>query len=92
MAKNIDYSKIKAMASSILECIGDDSEGENPSLPKQDSALDDGGQSPLDDMGEAADDSGFADSKDAGSAEDKKKKKDSQLAMMSSMLSKSMPS
>lgn len=34
MGKSIDYSKIKAMAASILECIGEDSEGENPDLPK----------------------------------------------------------
>ena len=38
-----DYSKIKALASQILECIGDDEEGENPSLPKQDNAVNDGG-------------------------------------------------
>jgi hypothetical protein len=44
MAKNIDYSKIKAMAASILECIGEDEEGENPSLPKQQNDIDDGGQ------------------------------------------------
>ena len=29
-----DYSKIKALAQSIIECIGDESEGENPKLPK----------------------------------------------------------
>ena len=34
MARKVDYSKIKAMASSILECIGEDEEGENPKLPK----------------------------------------------------------
>lgn len=47
MAKSIDYAKIKAMASSILECIGDCDEGENPDLPKQKQDIDDGGQSSM---------------------------------------------
>ena len=35
MAKKIDYAKIKAMAASILECCGDEEEGENPKLPEE---------------------------------------------------------
>ena len=35
MAKERDYSKIKALAASILECIGDENDtGENPDLPE----------------------------------------------------------
>ena len=47
--KEIDYSKIKALTQSILECIGNDQDvGEDPSLPKQDTSIEDGGQdSPL---------------------------------------------
>lgn len=34
--KEIDYSKVKAMAQSILECIGDDQDiGENPDIKKE---------------------------------------------------------
>jgi hypothetical protein len=46
MAKNIDYSKLKALSKQILECIGEYPEGENPSLPEQDNAEGDGGQDP----------------------------------------------
>jgi hypothetical protein len=88
MAKNIDYSKIKAMAASILECIGEDEEGEDPSLPKPDVAEDDGGQ---------VSNLNFLDTKESkedvlGSGKgndgiEKKKKKDSSIAMMASLLS-----
>lgn len=44
MAKQIDYAKLKALSQQIIECIGDDEEGENPDLPKQDDAIGDGGQ------------------------------------------------
>lgn len=76
MAKSIDYSKIKAMAASILECIGDEDEGEDPSLPKQEQDIDDGGQdSPLKFL-----------PGDKGESEEKKKSKDSSLALMASTL------
>lgn len=93
MAKNVDYSKIKAMAQSILECIGDDSEGENPSLPSPDNAINDGGQDSLTElMDESEEDYGNtradADDTARGSAdsETKKKKRDSAIAMMGSVL------
>jgi hypothetical protein len=82
MAKNIDYAKVKAMAQSILECIGEYDEGENPSLPKQKEDIDDGGQDELESLSPAAD-CGDDRAKDP---EEKKKKKDSSLAMMSTML------
>lgn len=90
MAKNIDYSKIKALSQQILECIGDDDVGANPDLPKQKADLDDGGQAPLADMAPAADDAGFADKKNQMNDEDKKKKRDSALAMMGSVLASRM--
>lgn len=91
-----DYSKIKALAQSILECIGDEPEGASPSLPKQDNSINNGGQDELYKMAPAADDFS-AGAKDAegesepddqaeSEPEDKKKKKDSELAMMGSML------
>jgi hypothetical protein len=77
-----DYAKIKALASSILECIGDDDEGENPNIPVQDKQINDGGTEP---------NVKFLGTKDETGVEDvgeKKKKKDSaSLAMMGSMLS-----
>lgn len=79
--KKIDYSKIKAMAESILECIGDESEGENPSLPEQEEDINDGGQDELYEMEPAA-----GDVKESSGSAEKKKKRDSSLAMMSSML------
>lgn len=44
---SIDYAKIKALSQQILECIGDTAEGENPDLPEQDDAIDDGGQAEM---------------------------------------------
>lgn len=102
MAK-IDYAKIKALSQQILECIGEDSEGENPSLPKPDNAEADGGQevntSFLDESDDpqseeevegdsnALDPQLESDKPDStGAMEDKKKKKDSTLAMMGSVL------
>lgn len=81
----IDYSKIKALSQQILECIGDYSEGEKPSLPKQENDFNDGGQESLDDLSPAAEegDTGGAPSE---TAPDKKKKKDASLAMMGSVL------
>lgn len=78
MAK--DYSKLKALAQQMIECIGDDPEGENPDLPKQDNALDDGGQeAPLNFLKDSKD-------PDEGGTKPDKKKKDASLAMMGSML------
>lgn len=95
----IDYAKIKALSQQILECIGDTPEGENPNIPAQDNAEGDGGQdvntSFLDDSGDpkaeesvegdsnALDKQLEADKPDSTGA---KKKKDSALAMMGSML------
>ncbi len=88
MARKVDYSKIKAMASSILECIGEDEEGEDPQIPGPESKPDpkptklgeetdsDGGQSPnLDFIG------------DEEPVKDKKKRsKDSSIAMFAANL------
>jgi hypothetical protein len=81
MAKNVDYSKIKAMAQSILECIGDDCEGENPSIPKQTQDIDDGGQDKLESLAPAA-----KNGETGVGEEEKKRKKDASLAMMGTML------
>lgn len=83
MAKNIDYSKIKAMASSILECIGEDEEGENPSLPDQDDAVNDGGVEPNTQFLKTD----VSKESVTGVEGDKKKKKDASLAMMAATLS-----
>jgi hypothetical protein len=82
MAKTIDYAKVKAMAQSILECIGDYDEGENPSLPKQKEDIDDGGQDKLESLAPAADNGSGKDNDPEG----KKRKKDASLAMMGTML------
>lgn len=88
-----DYAKIKAMAQSILECIGDEEEGENPSLPKQKQDINDGGQdSPLklfsDDEGTESESEEEGEYESSEDSEEKKKKKASSMAMMSQMLSK----
>lgn len=75
----IDYAKLKALSQQIIECIGDSPEGEDPSLPKQDNALSDGGQEPNTKFLESTEDSKSEEKPD-------KKKKDSALAMMGSML------
>lgn len=92
MAK--DYSKIKALAQSILECIGDEPEGEDPKTPKQDTDIDDGGQEDfVDVLGAKSMEDGAASSSSGGSSdstagpdggEGKKKK----LSLISSMLSR----
>jgi len=76
VGKSVDYSKIKAMAESILECIGDYSEGEDPSLPDQDNSINDGGQDELYKTAPSGD------ATEEGSADGKKKK----MAMMSQLL------
>lgn len=100
--KDLDYSKIKAFAQSIIECIGDDNDvGEDPELPKQKpdkGSFNDIGST--DTMGDNPSGSSdprpvqefigkeLADKKDeqGESWDSKKKKKDSSLAMMGSML------
>jgi hypothetical protein len=98
MAK--DYAKLKALAQEIIKCIGDDPEGENPDLPTPDNAEADGGQeaniSFLDDTRDPkaeeaveGDSNAFdkqleTDTPDSTGAS--KKKKDSALAMMGSVL------
>ena len=63
-----------------MECIGDDEEGKNPSIPKQKQDTDDGGQDSLPELL-------VSDDKSVGeSSEEKKKKKDSSLAMMGAVL------
>jgi len=88
--KKIDYSKIKALSSQILECIGDYSEGEDPSLPKQDDDINDNGQSTQIEF-LSADKASPTEGEEISPAEDetdgkKKKRKDSAMAMMSSIL------
>lgn len=98
MAK--DYAKIKALAASILECIGDDEEGENPSLPKQEQQFNDGGQDSLSDFvpsSEGDADTGLPKSGKSSSDDDddddrKKKKKDSSMAMMAATLASNVKS
>lgn len=84
MAKNIDFSKIKALSQQILECIGDYSEGENPSLPAQKNDVNDGGVEPNTEFLKTDE----SKESETGVGEDKKKKKEASLAMMSSMLAK----
>jgi hypothetical protein len=92
MAK--DYSKIRGWAQSILECIGDEDEGENPKVPKQKQELDNGGQDkPFKFLPDDEGSEEKAGKKDSESDEDesvpddeKKKKKDSSLAMLGSVL------
>ncbi len=69
-----DYAKIKALASQILECIGDEPEGENPKLDSY-SKEDQGAPDPAVMTPEI----------DSGPAKDKKKK-DSSLALLASTL------
>lgn len=80
MAK-VDYAKLKALSQQILECIGDDPEGEDPSLPKPDNAVNDGGVEP---------NTSFLKTEESKEKEtgvgDSKKKKDSSIAMMGAML------
>lgn len=90
MAK--DYAKIKALASSILECIGDDDEGMNPKLPKQEHDYDDGGQGSMEeilktDKADPAEGEEISEKEEATDGEDKKRKRQSAMAMMGSVLS-----
>lgn len=80
-----DYAKAKALAKEFLKCIGDDEEGENPNLPKQDNAVNDGGQEAPTNLDPEfkAGKTGVSDSE---SDPKKKKKNDASLAVMSSML------
>lgn len=79
MAK--DYARAKALAKELLECIGDEPEGESPSLPAQDNAVDDGGVEANTSFLKTAE----SDEKETGVGESKKKKGAS-LAMLGSML------
>ncbi len=81
-----DYAKARALAKQFIECIGDEDEGANPSIPKQKADINDGGQDSLESLAPAADDSGFAGTKSAGEGDVKKKKKESALAMMGAAL------
>ena len=93
-----DYSKIKAMAQEILKCIGDEEEGKNPSIPKSPADPDpattesgvgndgEGGQdSLLNFIGDELKD-GKEESEPAPDEDNKKKKRESSLAMMGSVL------
>jgi len=94
MARNIDYSKIKALSQQLLECIGDYPEGEDPSLAKPDNAFNNGGQkNPIEflkadksDPEEGEELSEEEDETDGMASTGKKKKKDSAIALMGSML------
>lgn len=92
MAKSIDYSKIKAMASSILECIGEDEEGTNPNLPEQKQDFNDGGQDTPKalmswDKGDPEEGEKISDSEDATDESDESKKKN-RMSAMASMISR----
>lgn len=80
MAK-VDYAKLKALSQQILECIGDDPEGENPDLPKTNTDVNGAGV-------EA--NTSFMKTAESGEKETgvgaSKKKKDSSIAMMGAML------
>lgn len=89
-----DYSKLKALAQEIIKCIGDDSEGEDPSLPKPDNAINDGGQ---DDLEEVVGDENKDQGREGGgvmadlggkASPDNEEKKKGRMSMMASMLSK----
>lgn len=93
MAKNIDYAKLKALSQQIVECIGDCSEGEDPSLPtpeNNDSKATPLGEGKDQGQGDVVDflggELGKGQSKSTGSDDDKKKKKESSLAMMGAVL------
>ena len=88
--KQPDYAKIKAMAASILECIGDDNDtGENPDLPTPDNSINDGGQESLDDLAPSAMDGLGAKNDSTDGTEDgkRKKRKDDTMNLMASALS-----
>jgi hypothetical protein len=76
-----DYSKIKALAQNILECIGDDEEGEDPKLPKQNNDIDGAGVEANTSFLKTKE----SDEKETGVGKGKKSK-DASLAMMGSML------
>lgn len=80
MAKNIDFAKLKALSQQIIECIGDYSEGENPDLPAQDDAVNDGGVESNTQFLKTAE------SKEGETGVGKGKDKTKSLAMMSQML------
>lgn len=84
MAKEIDYSKAKALAKQFIECIGDDDVGEDPKLPKPETQVNDGGVEPNTQFLKTTE----AKESELGIGASKKKSKDSQLAMMGAMLSK----
>lgn len=91
--KEIDYSKVKAFATSILECIGDDeSIGENPDLPANEKPAKDtvefndteSGANPepvLDFIGDE-----FAGDKDEEGKSNKKQEKTKKISLMGSLL------
>lgn len=85
-----DYAKIKAMAASILECIGDDNDtGEDPGTFPADRAPNDGGQESLDDLAPSATDGLGLKNDDTDGSEDgkRKKRKDDTMNLMASALS-----
>jgi hypothetical protein len=47
---DIDGKLLRGFAQGIIECIGEESEGENPKLPDQDDAAGNGGQNPVTDL------------------------------------------
>lgn len=91
MAKKIDYSKIKAMAASILECCGDEEEGENPKIPESKQPPADPKPSDWGEEGNDADHSGGQSPNldfigDEEPVKEKKKSKDSSIAMFAANL------
>ena len=76
-----DYSKIKALAQSIIECIGDESEGGDGTDIKH-TEEERGGANKNDDLNPAAD----SDCKDCPEEGNRKKRKDDVIALFASTL------
>lgn len=81
-----DYAKLKALAQQIIECIGDESEGEDPSLPKQVEDIDNGGQDELYSTPPNGKEEVSEEEEETDGKEGKKKNRAASLAMMSSVL------
>ena len=102
--KEIDYSKVKALASSILECIGDiDGEGSDPTLPPQKQDIGNGGQDELYSFSPAGEDFSTPDKENGNDANDpdeaseghegepaSHEKKKASISMMAGLLRKKM--
>lgn len=77
-----DYARFKALAKELVECIGDDEEGENPSLPKQDNEVNKGGVEANTSFLKTSE----SKESETGVGASKKGKKESSLAVMAATL------